>query len=168
MSIPVPKSCIVAGTPYSSGSVQTGEIVIVNGGGRADAIYSGSLAGAGLGGCPGAVAAGADVFFWSGAGRLVSIQPHLGLLSGAAVNFYDTALAASGGPIAASGHKLIARLPATQEMMNLVTNSGQIGNVNPIIVNAPFQSGLACRASSGCPGFTIFFNVEVNSNFPNA
>lgn len=167
MSIPTTRTCTVAGTPFSSGSVQTGELVVVNGGGRAACIYSGSLSGIGIGGAPGAVVNGNDIFFYSGAGRLTSVQPHIGVQSGQPIIFYDTALAASGGPIPTSGHILIAKVPFTNEQLSAQAVGG-LSSVAPIFMNAVFQSGLACRIASGAPGFTIFFQVEVDSNFPNA
>jgi len=158
--------CSINYTPKSSGDVGTGEIQTVRGGGRLATVYSGILTGASVAAAPGAVAAGDAVYFFSGAGRLNWAQSVVGLLSGQAVTFYDTAVAASGGPIPTSGHKVLGRLPGTQESAITIL-SGSFGPVGVFNFDAPFQSGLAAKVPSGCPAFSISWTPEVSAAFTN-
>lgn len=166
MSIPVTKPCQIQYSPRSSGDIQTGEIQHVRGGGRLASIYSGILAGASLASAPGAVALGPGVYFYSGAGRLNTVTTMVGLTSGVGINFFDSATVAS-GMVNASGHKFLWRLPAIGEFPGNTTNSGALTPVAVYNVDAPFQSGLAVGAWSGCPGFSVSWTPEVNSNWPN-
>lgn len=145
----------LAGACINSGSVNTGETNLNNGGGQAATIYSGILTGPGLVSAPGAVANGTNVLFYSGAGRLNNIIPIAGI-SGVTVQFYDAAVATSGGPFALSGHKVIGVL---QGNTLVVTQNAPIGKIE---TQAPFQSGLCAAVLSGSPGFTITFTPETN------
>ncbi len=149
MSVPRSKPAFIAGTPRSSGDVQTGEVAYTRGGGRVFTAYSG-LAG--------------DTVIYSGAGRLASILV-IGSApsSGGQVALCDTAAITSGFPVA--GQKVIGLIPTP--LMVPVTQSGtsnpfsQAGSL--VQVDMPFQSGLAAIGyRSGGPGFSVSFTPEAN------
>lgn len=140
MSTPIRKPCFVAGTPRASGDVQTGQIHMTQGGGRAHTIYSG-------------LPASADLMVHQGAGRLDAIHPHMSQ-SGVGTIIYDGAVATSGGPFAASGHKILAVIPANFHTPFL--------NSFPAIIpiGAPYQSGLIVAVKSGQIGVTLSYTPE--------
>lgn len=152
MAIPVPTPCMVAGTPRSSGDVQTGEINTTQGGGRTFMRMSGII--------------GGDVLIYSGAGRLNNILVINNLQSGQSVLFYDSSVATSGGPFATSGHRVVGVIPpvwreGASGIINTLSAPGQ-----SLFPEMPFQSGLvAACVASGCPGFTVSYTVETNQNF---
>lgn len=154
MSIPVKNPTFLAGTPRSSGDVQTGELQHVRGGGRAVTFMSGLPLG--------------DSMIFSGAGRLNSILQHTQMASGLAVVLYDGALATSGGPFGLSGHKVIGIVPPTWAGGVQGSGSTTVFTGQPVNVDMPFQSGLLVNLRSGQPGFTVSFTPEVDLNFPNA
>ncbi len=147
MSVPVSRPCYIAGTQNSSGDVGTAELRFTQGGGRAFTQWSGSVA-------------DNDVLIFSGAGRLNTLLQITQLVSGQAVVFYDSAIATSGGPFAASGHKIVGIIPST------FPGGAWSGNLivpwtgAPVIVGMPFQSGLCAATRSGTPGFTAGYSVE--------
>lgn len=100
--------------------------------------------------------AGGDVAITSGDGRLLAVIPHTTALSGQAVLFYDSAVAVSGGPIAASGHKILGGIPASPP----TGASGTFNPATPIVIDAPFFSGLCVTGKSGAVGFTAVYNLE--------
>jgi len=127
----------------------------LRGGTRSATIFSGIIAGAGLTAAPGAVNVGSDTLLFSGAGWLNSIIPHVSI-SGIPVLFYDAGAAVSGGPIHASGHKVVGTL-----IGNLIGTWGLLGGGPlPIPVNAPFSSGLCAAVRSGCAGFTVTWTPD--------
>src|ERR1700738_1449942 len=132
-----------AGAVLSSGSVNTGEISFIRGGGQAACIFSGAASGAAAGGVgQGMVPGGADLLFVSGAGRLNSVLQHTQMLSGLPIIFYDSAVPTSGGPFPLSGHKILGVIPPT--WAGGVAGSGSpVGFTGtPLTVDMPFQSGL--------------------------
>lgn len=132
-----------------------GLVGTTRGGTRAATIFSGIIAGANLGAAPGAVNAGSDTLFFSGAGVLNTVVANQAL-SGAAVTFYDAPAAVSGGPLNTSGHKILAHLPA-----NTIGSFGVVGGGPlPIAVNTPFYSGLCAAVRSGCAGFTVTWTPD--------
>ncbi len=149
MSVPRTKPVYLAGTPRSSGDVQTGEVTVTRGGGRVFTAYSG-LAN--------------DTVIYSGAGRLANILV-IGQApsSGGQVAFCDTASITSGFPIA--GQKVIGVIPTIFQAP--VTQSG---SSNPfalpgtlMVMDMPFQSGLAAIGyRSGGPGFSVSYTPEAN------
>jgi hypothetical protein len=148
MSTPIKKPCFLAGTPLHSGSVQTGEVNITRGGGRAHTSMSGVTA---------------DTLIFSGAGRLNTIQALTQLASGRSAIFYDSCVATSGGPFSASGHKVVGVLPPTQQPAMWSGHITDLDYLKPIQVDMPFQSGLCVgNVSSGTAGWTISFTPEVN------
>lgn len=152
MAAPIRDPGFMAGTPRSSGDVQTGEVMVTRGGGRvvsASGMFSGNPDGI--------------VSLYSGqAGRLNSVYLHqtpgnIWSQSGIAVTFFDAGnVPLSGGPFPISGHKLIAVLNAA------TGNSGQITTTGKFEVDMPFQSGLWARAASGAPGFSVSITPECN------
>jgi hypothetical protein len=166
MSAPINKPCFVAGTPRSSGDVQTGEVTVTRGGGRAACVWSGSLlTNAALTGAPGAVQSGAHVLLFSGAGRINTVVQHQNVLtlSGVAVNIYDAGSIAPSG-VSVSGQRLLAVLNAPGGVSGQFTLS-----TVPFAVDMPFSSGLCVSAPSGSPGFTVSYTAEVvEPAFPRA
>ena len=152
MAIPVIKPCMVAGTPRSSGDVQTGEINTTHGGGRTFLRLSGII--------------GGDVLINSGAGRLNSILVINNLVSGQSVIFYDSATATSGGPFMVSGHKVVGVIPAIwREGASGVINANSAPGTS-LFPEMPFQSGLCVAVTnSGCPGFSVSYTIETNQNW---
>jgi hypothetical protein len=156
MSIPIKSPHFFAGTPRSSGDVFTGEVAMTRGGGQIvcrSGMYSGNPDG--------------GIILVSGTGgRLCSVVLHgspgnIWAQSGIPVAFYDSApVFISGGPIPASGHRLIGLVNTP------VGHSGQIAGMGQSALDMPFSSGLIARAASGAPGFTISFIPEVNPTNP--
>ncbi len=151
MSVPVKNPCFVAGTPLASGSLQDGAVYTTTGGGRAYTALSGVTA---------------DTLIFSGAGRLNAISVLNNIVSGQQVIFYDAAVATSGGPFAASGHKVVGTIPpvwhpAASGVINPAAAPGFVNNVN-----FPFQSGLCvANRASGTAGWSVAFTPETNTNF---
>ena len=132
-------------------------------------IFSGAVV-PGLGGAPGAVAVGPDVLLMSGPGRLDTFTPFLGTLhSGTvlSVTFYDSSIPVSGGPIPASGHKMLWSSPVylaplsggggllSSGQASVITNLG-----NPWLIMQPFQSGLCVNCRSGQGGYSVGWSAE--------
>lgn len=140
----------VAGTPRTSGDIQTGEIATTRGGGRVisqSGMFSGNPDG--------------SIAIFSGvAGRLNTVYLHqtpgnTWSQSGVVVTFFDAGtIPLSGGPFPISGHKLVAQLNAPYGL------SGQPIQVGKFEVDMPFQSGLWARAASGAPGFSVSVTPE--------
>jgi hypothetical protein len=125
---------------------------------RAASLYSGEVVPT-LAGAPGATKVGSDVLFFTGAGRITGVVVHqtYQALSGVAGSFYDSSVAVSGGPIAASGHVLLAQIPG----QILKVASGDViqgGTMTPL--NVPFSSGLCYNSRSGQPGVTVVWQPE--------
>lgn len=101
--------------------------------------------------------AGGAAAITSGQGRVHSIIPHQGLVSGQTVVMYDSAVAVSGGPIAASGHNVLGGIPPGPP----TGLSGTfIPPLLPLVVEAPFNSGLCVTDRSGSAGYTILYTLE--------
>jgi hypothetical protein len=160
-----------AGACVNSGNVNTGEQNQTYGGGQSATIFSGMVSGVNLLAAPFAIpntpAQGADVQFVSGGGRLKDILIN-GLASGQACVFYDAALATSGGPFVASGHKVLGVIPAGTVVGAVFGNPQGITAVpgQVIALDMPFNSGLCCNLRSGIPGFTVSWTPETNPQAP--
>ena len=108
------------------------------------AIYSGS-------------AALNDQLVVSGTGRLASVTLHQSVLamSGVGLQIYDSNIATSGGPFAASGHKIFA---------NPLTPQGVSGQHLPAGVPFPvgtyYETGICVATRSGQPGVTLSYTPE--------
>jgi len=161
----------MAGAQLYSGGPNTGEIAHIRGGALTATIFSGALLSGSTqpifatpAASPSNGSGQSDVVLFSGPGRLNSILAHTQMTSGLPVIFYDAQVVWSGGPIAASGHRVVGVLPPTfgGGMINL---SGGIAVTPftgaPINVDIPFVNGLAVRVASGQPGWTVTFTPEV-------
>jgi hypothetical protein len=151
-----------AGAVLNSGNVNTGEQNLTLGGSVAASIYSGMVSGAAsLLAAFGAVAAGADILFFSGAGRLKDVFTHQPNSGVAAPFFYDAASPTGSGPNAQSGSKVIGSFSAP-------TLSGSSPAGQYYSFDFPFQSGLCCGPmKSGFPGFTVTYTPEANPALAN-
>lgn len=133
------------GMGFWSGSVNTGQLQTTPGGQQVYTSFSG---------------VGADTQIFAGAGRLDGGIQLTAATSGRTVVFYDGAVATSGGPFSASGHKIVGFLPAQQPP----ANSGQVNILNgvPFVWGYPFFSGLNAAAvgGSGGPSFTVTYTPE--------
>ena len=183
MSIPVKSPHTIAGTPRSSGDINTGEIPWTRGGGRSATVYSGAIAMGVTAAGTGALVSGGSIMLFSGAGRLNSftaIWPagvalagngEAGCISGQPIVAYDSAaLAGSGvltdGKIAALGAKVLFSWCPPKQLASGVTNESFASRYLPQPLDIPFQSGLSVIALSGAPGFTVTFTPEVNPTNP--
>jgi hypothetical protein len=177
MSTPVKAPHVIAGTPRSSGDVQTGEIPFTRGGGRTATVYSGAIA-MGVTAAPGALVSGGSILVFSGAGRLNSFTAlwpagvalagngENACVSGQPIVAYDAAtLAGSGlhtdGKIATLGAKILFSWCPPKQLASGVTNESFAQRYLPQPLDVPFQSGLCVLAMSGSPGFTVTFTPEV-------
>lgn len=133
------------------------------GGFKSASFYSGAVAPSVLS-APNAFAVGSDVMLQSGAGRLDLIMAHASIQSGLGVTFYDAAAPVSGGPIPASGHRVVGILPPQfNTAVVLASGSADTGSPSagvPIPVGMVFFSGLCCNLKSGQPGFTANWTSE--------
>ena len=159
------------GATVNSGAVNTGEQRQTYGGGQVSTIYSGMVSGVSILGAVGAiantVAQGADLMLWSGPGRLKDVLILQGVVSGQQTTFYDGALATSGGPFVASGHRILGIIPAGTATFPGVF--GLLGSGLPTVLagqvlsyDMPFHSGLIVNMKSGGQGMTVSFSPEVN------
>ncbi len=127
------------------------------GGTQTGSILSGAVAPTTTG-TVGAFATGSDVMFFSGNGRLDGGFLHQQVNSGVAVVFYDGAAPVSGGPISASGHKVIGVLLGGGPQVSGFAS--QFPGAGLVQFGVPFTSGLCVNSRSGQPGFTITFTPE--------
>ena len=133
------------GANINSGAPATGELLVTRGGIATFTNYSGT-------------AAGNDVAITTGAGRLNTILIHTLIASGQSVFFYDSAVATSGGPFAASGHKIVGIIPTSWSgAFNVMSDWAR-----PFVVDMPFTSGLVAATRSGTPGFSISYTPETS------
>lgn len=151
MSVPSRAPLRMAGAVVNALFPNTGEVRFTRGGDQTFWSQSG-------------VAVDTQVF--SGAGRLNTIT-RLTQASGAGVYFYDGIIATSGGPFAASGHKVIGAiiqpipLPLTGSGTNNVFQWQGVGV--PLAVDMPFSSGLIMAPiGSGTPSFNFSWTPETN------
>lgn len=147
MSTPRRRPTFLAGSPRSSGDVQTGELNWTRGGGRVYTSFSGVIV---------------DTLVYSGGGRLntLTVFDTYPLASGGGAYFYDGHVATSGGPFSTSGHQILGIIfPYTSGTSTIGTPIGQ-----PIPIDMPFRSGLIAApfGGSGGPGFTISYTPESN------
>lgn len=151
MSQPTAKPCFIAGTPVSSGNVQTGEINTTTGGARSKSYLSGI---------------GVDTLIVSGAGRLNNVVVLTQITSGHMVSFFDESVATSGAIVA--GANCIYQIPPPWNVAGsgLVNPAGLAGSVTN--VGMPFSSGLVVApVGSGTCGFAFSWTPEVSTTTPN-
>jgi len=150
--LPTAKPVVLVGTNVESGTPNTGQIPYTLGGSKTFSLFSGT--------------AGGDALIQAGGGRLDAaafVQGSILALSGQNVIFYDSAVAVSGGPIAASGHKIIGCLGTGAPYK--IASSGDMfianGNVQPM--GFVYTSGLCYQSRSGVMAWNCSF-TPVTSN----
>lgn len=161
---------------YVSGTPNTGEVPWTRGGQATATIYSGAIAAGVAAAGTGAFASGGSVLVASGVGRLntfTAIFPagvalagngEQGILSGAPIIVYDSAITARSGvytdsTIAESGRKILY----TWYPPRLLSGATPVGGgFNPVQLDIPFFSGLAVMALSGAPGYTLSYTPEIS------
>lgn len=153
----------MAGANMTSGSPNTGEMSWTQGGAQVvsqSGMFSGNPDG------------GITIVGSGQAGRLNMVVIHnlpgtLWAQSGIKIDFWDGGASpalTSGGPFAASGHKLIATYNAPTGLSG--QPSAAVGVQPPL--GMPFTNGLFARAGSGAPGFSVSYSPEVpNAIYPN-
>ncbi len=158
--LPTARPTVLAGTNMTSGDPNTGQAMFTMGGAKTFSQQSGAL--------------GVDYVIWKGGGRLdhVELHPTGGSLgSGILTIFYDTAVASSGGPIAASGHKIISKLhPGSQAYGSVGIGQIQSGSLNLggyFPIGRVFTSGLVLASLSGMNGVTVSYTPVVSGTNPN-
>lgn len=147
--LPTAKPTVVAGTNIESGTPNTGQVPYTIGGSRTFNKLSGT--------------AGGDANIFVGGGRLDLGFQHgatVLALSGQAITFYDSAVAVSGGPLAASGHKVVGVLGFNQPQPAASGDVYQGGNVQNL--GFVFTSGLCHNSRSGQLGFTVSYTIAVS------
>lgn len=150
---PTNSPVIMAGTNIISGTPNTGQILTSPGGAsQTYTNYSGTV--------------GPDLLITAGQGRLdcaFFLDTLILALSGQPVTFYDSAVAASGGPIAASGHKVVGVLApqATQAPTGVSGAFLRGGNIQSF--GMPFTSGLVATTRSGAAGFSAGYTLATSN-----
>ena len=153
--LPTAKPTILAGTNLESGTPNTGQVPMTLGGSRSHTRFSGA----------------ADVAIWVGGGRLDTLQALPGsaatmpVASGVPIIYYDSAVAAAAGPVAASGHKVVAiydprgiPLPA----LNIFNSGGLAYGSLPLSVGVVFTSGLCVGGLSGALGSVVSYTPAIS------
>lgn len=151
MSVPTRSPLRMAGAILNSGGLNTGEVNFADGGERTYWSASGVAA---------------DTLIQSGAGRLNVVTQLTQLASGRAVIFYDSAIATSGGPFSASGHKALFTIQPT---FSPGVWSGVAPRADWNLPQKPqmaFQSGLVAApvVNSGTCSFAVGYTLETNNN----
>lgn len=147
--LPTNKPTSMVGTILNSGSPNTGQLPLTQGGDHMATSWSGT--------------AGGDACLWVGGGRLDAAFFHdsaILALSGQPVTFYDAAVAVSGG--GGSGYKIVGQLSPGM-WLNLTNASGaplRGGEVRSF--GFVFTSGLCYASKSGQPGFSVSFTPVVS------
>ena len=155
----------MAGAVVTSGSIDTGEVTWTRGGARAATVLSGGITIAVHSGIYPTVTtySGGHVLFFSGAGRLNTLMPHLQMQSGVPVFFYDAGAIAPSG-VSVSGQKVFALIPPTHRLGDVLGFQSGYGFTTPwrdyIECDIPFTSGLCAAIPSGIPGFTLTYTPE--------
>lgn len=151
--LPTAKPLVMVGSNLESGTPNTGQLPFTQGGSRVACVFSG--------------AAGGDANLWVGGGRLDKAQLHpwaVSVMSGKPVIFYDAAAAVSGGPLPASGHKIVGVLAfdtnAADQIGSGLATGSQGGKVREF--GFVFTSGLCCTGTSGQPGFSVSFTPVIS------
>ena len=143
----------MAGTPLFSGTPNTGQVLTSPGG--ASKLFT-NFSGA----------AGGDVNIHVGGGRLDSAFFHdsaMIALSGQPVVFYDSAVAVSGGPLAASGHKVVAVLAPGYELGGTGVSGAALRGGFTRFFGTPYSSGLCVTGRSGAAGFSVGYTQVVSN-----
>ena len=163
--LPTIKPTVTVGSVLTSGDPNTGQICQTLGGSKTVERKSGVV--------------GPDINLHVGGGRLDTVHVHwpaaasgfttnAAFASGLPVTFYDSAVAVSGGPLNASGHKIVLKVfPHDLYLMGTgaTVNSGLLGQGRaPFPVGAVFTSGLCVTTASGQHGWTATFTPVVSGS----
>lgn len=144
---------ILAGTPLFSGTPNTGQVLTSPGGAsKTYTNYSGTV--------------GPDILIHAGAGRLDSaffLDSTILALSGQAVTFYDAATAVSGGPLAASNHKVVGVLAPGDGFANTMVSGAALRGGAIRYFGMPYSSGLCATTRSGAAGFSVGYTQVVSN-----
>lgn len=176
MSLTTRNPTRVAGANVNSGFPNTNELLINRGGVRTASCYSGAIAMGVAAMGAGAISSGGSAMVYSGVGRLntfTAIFPagvalagngEQGILSGAPIVVYDSAITARSGvftdaTIAESGRKILFTWYPPRVLSGV--NAAGPG-FSPVALDIPFFSGLSVMAISGSPGFTLSYTPEHN------
>ncbi len=161
--LPTARPTVLAGTNLTSGDPNTGQVFQTFGGAKTFSLYSGTV--------------GPDKAIWVGGGRLDHVELHPGaavsmpIASGPAVIFYDSAVVVSGGPIFASGHKIVSKITpgilTLQSISSVAYASGILNYGGLWPVGRVFTSGLMLATLSGMNGVTVSFTPVVSGTNPN-
>ncbi len=150
---PTANPTIMAGTNIISGTPNTGQILTSPGGASVTFTnYSGAV--------------GPDVVIAVGQGRLDSAFFHDSLilaLSGQAVTFYDASVAVSGGPLAASNHRVVGVLAPQATQAPTGVSGAFLRGGNVMQFGMPFLSGLVHTTRSGAAGFSVGYTMCVSN-----
>lgn len=141
------KPTVTIGTVLSSGDPNTGQNLNTLGGTKNYSKFSGVV--------------GPDVNIHVGGGRLDKVTMDWSTIpaaSGVVVKFYDSAVAVSGGPLATSGHKLVASV----KHPNYPNVSGLIHTPFTVDLGHVFTSGLCVTTASGQVGFACSYTPVVS------
>lgn len=145
---PTARPTIIAGTNLVSGTPNTGQLPYTLGGSHVSTVFSGVV--------------GPDINICVGGGRLDMAFFHdsaMLALSGQAVTFYDSAVAVSGGPLAASGHKVVGVLAPTADtgISGAALRGGVLRGGGLV-----FTSGLCYSTRSGQAGFSAAYTPVIS------
>jgi hypothetical protein len=151
---PTKNPTVLVGSVIESGTPNTGQVPITYGGTKTFSAMSGAV--------------GPDICIHVGAGRLDSVTIHppsvrtvangSDINSGLPITFYDSAVAVSGGPLSASGHKVIWKGFADYEK----TVSGGFRTGRTVSLGYAFTSGLVHTTTSGQDGWTVSYTPVVS------
>lgn len=149
---PTSKPTVLVGSTIESGVPNTGQSLWTQGGTRVHTVYSGT--------------AGGDANIWVGGGRVDAaffVDSVLLALSGQPVVFYDAAAAVSGGPLFASGHKVVGVLaPAGEQASTAISGAALRGGIVRQL-GFSFSSGLCHTGRSGGAGFSVSYTPVVSN-----
>lgn len=148
---PTNKPTVLVGSTIESGVPNTGQSLWTLGGTRTHTVFSGT--------------AGGDANIWVGGGRLdlaFFLDSALLALSGQPVVFYDAAVAVSGGPLAASGHKVVGVLAPAGELASTAISGAALRGGIIRQLGVAFSSGLCHTGRSGGPGWSVSYTPVVS------
>jgi hypothetical protein len=177
MSISTRNPLKMVGGTLQSGFANTGEVPFTRGGQATGTVYSGAIAMGTAAAGTGALASGGSILFISGAGRLNSFTAlfpagvalagngEAGVISGASIVLYDSAITArsgvyTDGTIGESGRKILFAWYPPRILSGMAPNTFSF---DPKPLDIPFFSGLCAMALSGATGFAISYTPETTT-----
>lgn len=150
---PTAKPTVMVGSTVMSGTPNTGQVLMTQGGTHLVSVASGVV--------------GPDVAAWVGAGRLDSAFFHdsaIIALSGQPVFFYDAATAVSGGPLT---NKVVGVLAPGAELGGTGISGAALRGGALKTFGTPFYSGLCYSLRSGQAGFSVCFTPVLSGTTIN-